>query len=198
MIDYPFLIAQIKQRLSIMDAARLYTTAHLEKKGSSYWCKCLRQYEKTASCQILPDSNRFRCFSCNNRGDQIDFVMAATGLDLKRTVRLLAKDLNLTTEPTDTELAEFKQRQAVLQKQREEKEKEQQFIKQQRDKLIALERINNIILQGITSEEDLDNPDVITALKTKDLIESMLNDMFFIPEMEKEIAEQAEKLNIWE
>ena len=44
----------------------------LKKSGRRYVCCCPAHAEKTPSCTIFPEENRFYCFGCGARGDVIE------------------------------------------------------------------------------------------------------------------------------
>lgn len=57
--------------------------------NSSGFARCPLHNEKTPSMKYYPDQNKWWCFSCNQGGDAIDFVMKIEGLDFIGAVKRL-------------------------------------------------------------------------------------------------------------
>lgn len=61
----------------------------LKKSGSHFVGLCPFHREKTPSCFIYPESNRFHCFGCGESGDIISLTQYLYGVDFKDAVELL-------------------------------------------------------------------------------------------------------------
>lgn len=62
----------------------------LKRAGRAFVCRSPFKEEKTPSCYIYPDKQRFHCYSSGYSGDIFDYVMLADGIDLKAAMELLA------------------------------------------------------------------------------------------------------------
>lgn len=65
------------------------------KKGKA--C-CPIHNEKTPSLSVRKSTNKFKCFGCGAGGDDIEFVMQATGQDFIGAVEEIAKQFNISVE----------------------------------------------------------------------------------------------------
>lgn len=61
----------------------------LKKTGKSYVSLCPFHQEKTPSCHIYPESNRFKCYGCGETGDVIKLTQYLCGVDFKNAVGML-------------------------------------------------------------------------------------------------------------
>ena len=77
-------IAKIKATVDITDVVGRYTT--LQHRRGGYWFLCPLHQEKTASFKVDPARQTYHCFGCGERGDVIDFIMAAEHLDLRHAL----------------------------------------------------------------------------------------------------------------
>lgn len=69
----------------------------VKRKGRSLWLSCPFHEDKTPSLKINPDTQTFYCFSCNNHGDSISFVMKLHGLSFKDALKHLSIEGNAPT-----------------------------------------------------------------------------------------------------
>ncbi len=81
-------VAQIKERLSIVDVVSSYVK--LEKAGIHFKARCPFHNEKTASFFVSPARGSYHCFGCARGGDIFTFVEEIEGLDFPETLKLLA------------------------------------------------------------------------------------------------------------
>lgn len=61
----------------------------IRQAGENLISLCPFHNEKTPSFYIYPETNRFYCFGCQEKGDVITLVMALYGLDFKESVEML-------------------------------------------------------------------------------------------------------------
>lgn len=61
----------------------------LADKGGYYLINCPFHEEKSASCAIYKDTQRFFCFGCKAKGDAITFVQKFKGLSFGQAVKYL-------------------------------------------------------------------------------------------------------------
>jgi hypothetical protein len=164
------MINQIKARLSILDAVQRYAKVDLKAKGNSYWCKCLTNYERTPSMQILPDKDRYRCFSCGRNGDTIDLVAEALNLNITDTIKYLIKDLGLSETISDKQI-EIDAERLKREQERQVKAEQLNTIDKEYNRLIDIQKLMYSFLMEIKDESDLERFEIIQSLKNKDLLE---------------------------
>lgn len=164
------MIDQIKAKLTISEAIQKYTQAEVIRKGSSYWCKCLTNYEKTPSMQIFPDKNYYRCFSCGRYGDQIDLVAEALKLSLADTIKYLANDLGLSKDISQEERERIEQERQLKEKEKLKKQEELNMIEKEYRRLVDIEKLMYSFLLSIKTEEDLDRFEVVKSLQHKEIL----------------------------
>lgn len=63
----------------------------LTKHGKNYFAKCPFHEDKSPSFCIYPESNRFVCFGCNEKGDVITYTMKINNLNFKEAVLWLSE-----------------------------------------------------------------------------------------------------------
>jgi DNA primase len=90
---------QLRQSNDIVSAMSGYAT--LKKAGRDFICLCPFHSEKTPSCHIYTDDQRFYCFGCNAGGDIINFTRLTENLDFMGAVRLLAERAGISM-PNDS------------------------------------------------------------------------------------------------
>ena len=81
-------IEEIKRRVNIVDLVGSYLP--LKKSGGGWKGQCPFHQEKTASFNVNPERQIFKCFGCNEAGDAIDFVMKMEHLTFPEGLQLLA------------------------------------------------------------------------------------------------------------
>jgi DNA primase len=82
-------VAQIKERLSIVDVVSSYIK--LDRAGTSLRARCPFHGEKTPSFIVSPERNTFHCFGCGVGGDIFQFVILSEGIDFKGALKILAE-----------------------------------------------------------------------------------------------------------
>lgn len=81
-------IDEIKRRINLVDLVGSYLP--LKKSGGGWKGSCPFHQEKTASFNVNPERQIFKCFGCNEAGDAIDFVMKMEHLTFPEGLQLLA------------------------------------------------------------------------------------------------------------
>jgi DNA primase len=120
--------------------------------------------------QIFPDKNYYRCFSCGAYGDQIDLVAEALNLPLSDAIQLLIRDLGLEGTISQEERDRIELEQARRQQERQRKIDQQNSVKQEYRRLIAIEKQMYSFIMSIDSGLDLNLYEVIKSLQNKELI----------------------------
>jgi hypothetical protein len=83
----------------------------LHSRGGRWVGLCPFHPENTPSFFIFPD-NRFKCFSCHEHGDVVDFLQRLHGLDFQSVLRKLGIDRKPTTKAEKKQIAEAIKKQA--------------------------------------------------------------------------------------
>jgi len=65
----------------------------LKKNGKAYVGQCPFHDDQHPSFCVYPDSNRFVCFGCGEKGDTIDFIMQRRNLSFKEAIAYLGVDI---------------------------------------------------------------------------------------------------------
>jgi len=78
---------EIARNFPIEELAR--SKLKFKKAGESFVSLCPFHNEKTPSFYIYPDSNRFYCFGCQEKGDVISLTMALYDLEFKEAIEML-------------------------------------------------------------------------------------------------------------
>jgi len=60
-----------------------------KRKGKYYWLSCPFHQDRNPSLKIDTERQNFFCFSCQQHGSAIDFVMALHGLSFRETLQYL-------------------------------------------------------------------------------------------------------------
>jgi len=82
-----FSIEAIKEKNDIVDIISRYT--NLRKAGKEYTGKCPFHQDNHPSLQVNQDKQLFYCFSCQGKGDVIDFIKQIENLDTKQACLFL-------------------------------------------------------------------------------------------------------------
>lgn len=78
----------------------------LRRSGRSFSACCPFHQERTPSFHVWPESQRWKCFSCNRSGDAFSFVMEKEGVDFPEALRMLARDAGIELERRDPAAAD--------------------------------------------------------------------------------------------
>jgi hypothetical protein len=75
----------------------------LKKAGRAYKTLCPFHEDKNPSFYVYPDSNRFICYGCGERGDAIDFIMKLKRVSFKEALEYLGIEGNGKRSRTQVE-----------------------------------------------------------------------------------------------
>jgi hypothetical protein len=78
---------EIAKRYPIEELAR--SKLELRQAGRNFVSLCPLHNEKTPSFYIYPETNRFYCFGCQEKGDVINLTMALYGIEFISAVEML-------------------------------------------------------------------------------------------------------------
>lgn len=94
-LAYNSIIPEIKARVSIPDAYRVYDI-ELHRRGNKWFCCCPLpgHSEKTPSHTVF-DDGKFYCYGCHRHGDVIDFTRLMFGLSFRDALAKLATDFGI-------------------------------------------------------------------------------------------------------
>ena len=87
-----FSVKAVKEAHDIVDVINRYTK--LRKAGKEYIGKCPFHHENHPSLQVNQQKQVFYCFSCQHKGDVINFIMQIENLDTKQACLFLSKGLD--------------------------------------------------------------------------------------------------------
>jgi len=105
-------VAQIKERLSILDVITPYVELH--KAGKSFKGLSPFTSEKTPSFHVSPDRGVYYCFSSNQGGDMFTFIEKMEGVDFKGALKILADKAGVELVPEDPQKRDQRDRQFAL------------------------------------------------------------------------------------
>ncbi len=92
-ITYQDVVAQIKDRLDIVDVISKYVI--LKKSGGNYWGRCPFHNEKTPSFSVSPAKQIYKCFGCGEGGDVLSFLMKINNQSFHDVVKEQAEILGI-------------------------------------------------------------------------------------------------------
>ncbi len=92
-ITYQDVVAQIKDRLDIVDVISKYVI--LKKSGGNYWGSCPFHNEKTPSFSVSPAKQIYKCFGCGEGGDVLSFLMKINNQSFHEVVKEQAEILGI-------------------------------------------------------------------------------------------------------
>lgn len=78
---------EIAKKYPIEEIAR--SKLDIRQIGQNFICLCPFHNEKTPSFYIYPNTNRFYCFGCQEKGDVINLTMALYDLYFKEVIEML-------------------------------------------------------------------------------------------------------------
>lgn len=84
-------IEAVKQQADIVAVISQYVS--LKAEGRRYKANCPFHQEKTASFFVFPESQVFRCFGCDARGDVFGFLMQRENLSFPEALREVARQV---------------------------------------------------------------------------------------------------------
>ncbi|MBD3362897.1 DNA primase [Candidatus Dojkabacteria bacterium] len=83
-------IEEIKSKLDIVSTIREYVP-NMKRSGKNYFILCPFHHEKTPSCAVNEDIQRFKCFGCGESGDVISFIEKIEGIEFPKALEIAAK-----------------------------------------------------------------------------------------------------------
>ncbi|WP_372472606.1 CHC2 zinc finger domain-containing protein [Capnocytophaga sp. ARDL2] len=89
-ISKPF-IEKLLQSVDILEVFQYIGAEKLQKKGAYYWCCSPFKSEKTPSCQIKVNTQRFIDYSSDISGNAITLLMQKNNLSFVEAVEVLAQ-----------------------------------------------------------------------------------------------------------
>ena len=89
-------VAQIKERLAIMDIVSPYVKLH--RAGKSLVGLCPFHKEKSPSFHVSPERGTWHCFGCGEGGDGFSFIEKVEGVDFRGALKILAEKAGVTIE----------------------------------------------------------------------------------------------------
>ncbi len=96
-------IASVRDRADIV--AVVGEAVKLTRRGRHHVGLCPFHKEKTPSFHVNPETGRFYCFGCHEKGSVIDFVMKLEGLTFPEAVQSLAERVGIEIEQTEADPA---------------------------------------------------------------------------------------------
>jgi DNA primase len=85
---------EIRARVDIVDL--IGSSVRLERKGKSYKGLCPFHADKKPSFDVSPDTGRYNCWSCGEKGDIFTWVMKTQNVEFPEALRTLAKIAGVT------------------------------------------------------------------------------------------------------
>ena len=168
--------ADIKAKTSIEEIISEYVT--LKPKGRNIWGLCPFHAEKTPSFSVSPEKQMFYCFGCGERGDIFTFIMKYHNIDFKAARDLLAARAGIRVNTLSRE--DHKHIEEARRRREQEKElaaKLEKAIDIKIRLLIAAEKWCYMIDAMAKNEKMLEIPAIIWAIKSKDRISALLDDL---------------------
>lgn len=167
---------EIKQQIDIISYIGQFID--LRKRGKNYLGLCPFHSEKSPSFSVNQEKQFYYCFGCHESGDVFDFIIKYHKTDFKTARDLLAAQagIRLTTQSQ----AEYQRIQAARNRRAQEKElaaKLEKAIDIEIRLLIAAEKWCYMIDAMAKNEKMLEIPAVIWAIKSKDRISALLDDL---------------------
>lgn len=172
------IIEQIKMNFSLQDALSRYVTVDkLTQHGNKITgcCPLPDHLDRNPSWVGWGDIDFWKCFSCNRSGDQIDIVAGALGMTVADTIKMIAADLGITA---DTSIKARNAAKKAIRQRQQDKHKEEfgrEIIRSEYRRLCSLERTIYHIIEGIQTEADLDQPQVVAALQNQAHLQDFLD-----------------------
>lgn len=108
-------VDKIRDTAQILDVVSEFVT--LRRRGQNYVGLCPFHADKSPSFYVSPTKNICKCFSCNEGGDPVNFLMKHESMSYAEALRWLAKKYNIEIqerELTPEEIAAQTAREAML------------------------------------------------------------------------------------
>ena len=174
---YYNIIPEIKNRFSLEDAINFIRIDKLKLVGNKYIgiCPLPSHQEKTPSWVAWRDRQRWKCYGCNEYGDQIDLVAKATNRSNNEAIKMLADHLEIRQDTSFDARTAARQAFKIRQRDKQREEFAVSIIQEEFIRLCGLEKAIYRILDTIKNESDLDRSEVVEALKSKDKISYWLD-----------------------
>ncbi len=90
---------QVRRATDVVALVQRYLP--LRRSGRSFSACCPFHQERTPSFHVWPESQRWKCFSCNRSGDAFGFVMEREGVEFPEALRMLAREAGIALLPSD-------------------------------------------------------------------------------------------------
>lgn len=171
---YYNLLDDIKTRVKIEDVVG--EVVSLVRKGPRFWGLCPFNQEKTASFMVDQVKQNAHCFSCGWHGDTVQFAKDYYRLSFLEARNWLAARAGIAI-PEFTPETQKVAKEAYQKRQQEKRkiESARHLIKNQYSRLCDLEQAAYRIIRTVKAAEDLDRPEVVAAMKTKEEISYILD-----------------------
>ena len=115
MIDRPT-VDRILEAANIVDVISEYVS--LRKAGTSYKGLCPFHDDRTPSCSVSPAKGVYKCFSCGEAGNVVNFIMKHDQMTYPEALKVLAKKYGI----------EVKERELTTEEKQLENERESMFL----------------------------------------------------------------------
>ena len=88
---------RVRETTDIVDLVRSYGI-ELKRAGRNLKAVCPFHQEKTASFNVNPEGQYFKCFGCGKSGDVFSFVMLHERVEFPDALRMLAERAGIQVE----------------------------------------------------------------------------------------------------
>lgn len=95
------LMDAIKDRVSIVDMVDELKIRKKRSGGNRYVIICPFHDEKTPSCMVYADDDKFHCFGCQAHGDSIDFYQMYNDIEFDEALARLCDRLQIQVQDAD-------------------------------------------------------------------------------------------------
>lgn len=87
-------IGEIRARINIVDLVG--QTVALKRSGNRYQGLCPFHQDRNPSFSVSPETGRYRCWSCGEKGDIFNWVMKTRNVEFVEALRILAEQAGVT------------------------------------------------------------------------------------------------------
>lgn len=108
------IIKEIKNRLDISTVVGEYVHS-LKRSGKNWIGLCPFHNDKNPSFSVSQDYGIYRCFSCGEKGDIINFIEKIENVSFSEAVKLLAARAGIDVSLTEGDSEKYKEREEVIQ-----------------------------------------------------------------------------------